>query len=55
LKRAVDAGVHPERAHLKALLELLARGRGSIDLPGGWAEIQDGQVVFSAGSRGRPR
>ena len=55
LKSAVDAGVHPERGHLKALMDLLAKGRGSIDLPGGWAEVEDGQLRFSRGPRGRPR
>src|SRR5207248_7027641 len=55
LKRANIAGVHPERDHLKQLLQLLARGRGSIDLPGGWAEIRDGDVVFSVGPRSRAR
>ena len=44
-----------QRDHLKQLLQLLARGRGSIDLPGGWAEIRDGDVVFSVGPRSRAR
>lgn len=46
LKQAASAGVHPERAHLDALMGLLAKGHGSLDLPGGRATVCDGTVVF---------
>jgi tRNA(Ile)-lysidine synthase len=53
LKKAAEAGVRPERSHWKALFELIAKGRGSIDLPGGRAEIRDGVLHFVAGQRPR--
>ena len=46
LRGAVAAGVHPERRHLAALQELLAKGRGSLALPGGLAQLRAGELRF---------
>ena len=46
LKQAVQRGVHPARAHLEQLVALLAKGHGSLDLPGGRATVRAGLVEF---------
>ncbi len=46
LRSAVSAGVHPERLHFEELRKLVAKGRGSLDLPGGSARVQDGGLLF---------
>jgi tRNA(Ile)-lysidine synthase len=55
LTQAVANGVRPERAHLDQLLALLAKGRGSLDLPGGRATVRGNRLQFgrqpAAGSR----
>jgi len=51
LALAAKAGLRPEREHIEKLRELLARGRGSLDLPGGRASIPRGEkkiIFFSA-------
>lgn len=51
LAQAVAAGLRPERHHLEALRELLARRKGSLDLPGGKASWspREKKIFFSAG------
>src|SRR5262249_4503777 len=39
LQDAAGEGVHPERKHLEAILRLLDRGEGSLDVPGGRAVV----------------
>jgi len=39
LADAAEAGVRPERRHVEALLGLLERGAGSLDVPGGRATV----------------
>jgi tRNA(Ile)-lysidine synthase len=52
LRAAQQASVHPERPHLEELRKLLAKGRGSLDLPAGRAAIRDGELQFRAGVAG---
>src|SRR5437016_6070809 len=40
LLAANDAGVRPERYHLEAILRLLDRGEGALDVPGGRAVVK---------------
>jgi tRNA(Ile)-lysidine synthase len=54
LKAAVQAGVHPERAHFTALRALIGKGRGALDLPGGRAEVHDGGLRFLEPEARRP-
>jgi tRNA(Ile)-lysidine synthase len=55
LARANAAGVRPERQHLEKLRQLLARGRGSLDIPGGRAIVEQGAVRFErAGEQPAP-
>jgi hypothetical protein len=46
LREAAAAGLRPERQHIEAIRELLARGEGQIDLPGGRALVRGGEVHF---------
>ena len=54
LTQAAAAGLRPEREHVEALRELLRKGRGSLDLPGGYASVARGGLRFAAGRRPRP-
>ena len=40
LLAANDAGLRPERRHLEAILRLLERGEGALDIPGGRAVVK---------------
>ncbi|HTO96388.1 MAG TPA: tRNA lysidine(34) synthetase TilS [Myxococcales bacterium] len=40
LREAREQGARPERRHLEAILRLLERGEGSIDVPGGRAVVR---------------
>jgi tRNA(Ile)-lysidine synthase len=51
LSQANAAGVRPERQQLEALQALLARGAGTLDLPGGYATLTRGGLRFAAGNR----
>ena len=55
LKHANAAGVHPDRAHLEDLRNLIARGRGSLDLPGGRASIERAELRFLQAGACRPK
>jgi len=46
LEQAAEAGVRPERVHLEQLRQLLAKGSGGLDLPGGRAVLADGHLRF---------
>jgi tRNA(Ile)-lysidine synthase len=54
LAQAAAAGLRPERQHLEALRALIQKGRGTIDLPGGYATLGQGGLRFAAGERARP-
>jgi tRNA(Ile)-lysidine synthase len=54
LARATAEGLRPERQHLEALLRLLERGAGTVDLPGGHAILSPGGLRFAAGKRVAP-
>jgi tRNA(Ile)-lysidine synthase len=53
LARAAAAGLRPERQHLEALRALLRKGRGTVDVPGGYAVLGQGGLRFAAGERPR--
>lgn len=53
LAAANEAGVRPERLHLAELEKLIERAEGTLDLPGGRADLRDGQLSFHAGKRPR--
>jgi tRNA(Ile)-lysidine synthase len=51
LALASAQGLRPERKHLEALRDLLAKGAGTVDLPGGYATAATGRLRFAAGKR----
>ena len=46
LALAARVGVRPERTHIEKLREQLARGHGSVDVPGGRGIVRDGRLHF---------
>jgi tRNA(Ile)-lysidine synthase len=54
LRQAALAGVRPERQHLEALLALLSKPSGSLDLPGGRAVRSSRGFRFVPGKRPQP-